>query len=264
MEGHAMQPHSCDLCKGFVLDLSACDVIHHVEELSHGPLGETKHSLTLLDVEKRATAGCAFMTLLMRNNVSTVKSEGNLATTFYHWGKSFEMRVLRPPRIEGNGVCLGNFEVYAAAQHISMNNNPASSYLLRSPNLTPATAEGFQQARHWIHECAESHDACHRWEMDHKEFMPTRVLWVRSVSEGKVTIVKWSEYKEAQPYVALSYCWGGEQACNSLTSNLSSPEKSTKDLPLTIQDAIRTTREMGIHYLWVDRLVSPSLQSLVP
>lgn len=59
-------------------------------------------------------------------------------------------------------------------------------------------------------------------------------------------------------YVALSYCWGrAKQVKLAGTYSKSRFEKkgiSVSTLPKTIQDAIRITRDLGFHYLWVDAL----------
>ncbi|KAI1179935.1 HET-domain-containing protein [Nemania sp. FL0916] len=63
----------------------------------------------------------------------------------------------------------------------------------------------------------------------------------------------------ACPYFALSYVWGSEQhPFQSTSQNLSSlysPNAlDSHTLPKTIRDAMWLTREMGVKYLWVDRL----------
>jgi hypothetical protein len=58
------------------------------------------------------------------------------------------------------------------------------------------------------------------------------------------------------PYVALSYCWGGEQPHALTLSNMDRYEKDITStiLPQSIQDAIFTTRKLGLRFLWVDSL----------
>lgn len=60
--------------------------------------------------------------------------------------------------------------------------------------------------------------------------------------------------KEA--YVALSYCWGGPQPIQTTNENLHQLKNriSLPDLPLTLQDAVATTNELGIGFLWIDAL----------
>jgi hypothetical protein len=219
--------------------------------------------LTVLDVKDRALAGCALMTYLVRYDTTIVDPEPKLLMTLGREGRQFTMQLSRPAVDEQPGCVLGTFEVYATADHPFMTNSPASKYLAQPPNLNPATAEGFQRARDWLLECARDHEQCQQWEKNHGDFMPTRVLWVCSTSEENVTIVNSSKLHGSKPYAALSYCWGDDQACKSIASSLSSPEIAIKNLPLTIQDAIRTTREIGIQYLWVDRFVFFQLQSLM-
>ncbi len=61
---------------------------------------------------------------------------------------------------------------------------------------------------------------------------------------------------EKTPYLALSYCWGGNQkvttTSQTLAANLVSIAKT--DLDPTIQDAILMARKLGFHYLWIDSL----------
>ena len=61
---------------------------------------------------------------------------------------------------------------------------------------------------------------------------------------------------EAGEYLALSYCWGGEQSVVTTQNNLNSMTQrvTLSSLPRTLQDAIRVTRNMGQRYLWVDAL----------
>lgn len=82
--------------------------------------------------------------------------------------------------------------------------------------------------------------------------MPTRVLSLSPVDEG----VRLVNTRIAEPYVALSYCWGGAQP-HMLTTNTINDYEIAIDyhqLPATIQDAIKVTIEMGLSYLWVDSL----------
>lgn len=57
-------------------------------------------------------------------------------------------------------------------------------------------------------------------------------------------------------YVALSYCWGGDQAVK-LKDNLVQPWQKDvpySQLPQTIKDAVRVTMDLGLHCLWIDAL----------
>jgi hypothetical protein len=62
--------------------------------------------------------------------------------------------------------------------------------------------------------------------------------------------------RDRSTYVALSYCWGGIQSYVTTLANIDSHTKRLdwESIPATIRDAIKTTRDLGIRYLWVDAL----------
>jgi hypothetical protein len=57
-------------------------------------------------------------------------------------------------------------------------------------------------------------------------------------------------------YTALSYCWGTSPPYTTTSANLEEHIRgfSLTDLPGTIRDAVKVTRELGLRYLWVDAL----------
>lgn len=59
------------------------------------------------------------------------------------------------------------------------------------------------------------------------------------------------------PYVALSYCWGGESKVRLLHKNyeqLSSKGVPSYQLPRTMQHAIDLTFHLGQRRIWIDAL----------
>lgn len=61
---------------------------------------------------------------------------------------------------------------------------------------------------------------------------------------------------EDLPYATLSYCWGGDQEGKTLRANLPSRLDGfgLRDQPKTIQDAVTTSRALGIRFIWIDSL----------
>lgn len=58
-------------------------------------------------------------------------------------------------------------------------------------------------------------------------------------------------------YVALSYCWGGDNEQKTTTQNIETRYEDgfpLKSQAATIQDAIIVTRKMGFRYLWIDSI----------
>ncbi|RKL13842.1 hypothetical protein BFJ70_g15848 [Fusarium oxysporum] len=107
----------------------------------------------------------------------------------------------------------------------------------------------YSKIRSWIADCDDRHSCCPR---PVPMPLPTRVLDLNNPDSVKLHETQ----SERGQYAALSYCWGKKQPSKSLPSP--SQDGSTNlqisSLPLTIQDAITVTRQIGLRYLWVDAL----------
>lgn len=82
--------------------------------------------------------------------------------------------------------------------------------------------------------------------------MPTRLVDCSDLRHPKLVETK----DVAGTYVALSYVWGEDQPHKTTTRNIATYHHGidASILPQTINDAIRTTRALGIRYLWTDTL----------
>lgn len=113
----------------------------------------------------------------------------------------------------------------------------------------------FQEIDTWIKDCLENHSECPR---SADTLLPTRVLDVGVDGDGSSEDVRLhvSSTGECGRYIALSYCWGTCTQTRTVKDNLSDHIQSitVANLPQTIQDAVRVTRELKIRYLWVDAL----------
>ncbi|KAK4159554.1 heterokaryon incompatibility protein-domain-containing protein [Cladorrhinum sp. PSN259] len=113
-------------------------------------------------------------------------------------------------------------------------------------------------AKRFIEKCRKEHgDECNAAPQG--SFLPTRLLDVRGFQEGRCQIWKSKlEGTEASPpYVALSYCWGGDQPHKTTMNNLGPRTTDGFDisiLPLTIREAVQFTFLLGIPYIWIDSL----------
>lgn len=100
--------------------------------------------------------------------------------------------------------------------------------------------------------CAQTHTKC----PGHKE-APSPLRLVNVLQDKDIRLEKTSEQKII--YVALSYCWGGSRVAEkarTLEENLTARMEGFRldSLPLTLQDAIKFVRILGIHYIWIDLL----------
>lgn len=66
----------------------------------------------------------------------------------------------------------------------------------------------------------------------------------------------WPEEGEKGRYVALTYCWGGEQplVTTRKTAQNFTDGIPTSRLPQTLLDAVNLTHKLGLRYLWIDCL----------
>ncbi|KAF2993208.1 hypothetical protein E8E13_000282 [Curvularia kusanoi] len=111
------------------------------------------------------------------------------------------------------------------------------------PSLSPQVQRiAYDEVRKWIVQC-QDHD---KFNLGLGEV--TRNLKVISCESDNATVV---DAPQSCDYVALSYVWGGTKEASFTTGDVLGD-----DLPQTIQDSIKVTRELGFKYLWVDRYVS--------
>lgn len=112
-------------------------------------------------------------------------------------------------------------------------------------------------AHRWTSMCIQGlHDSCQAAE---RTVLPTRLISVSpddsATSPDSVRLLLTSP-GQRDHYVALSYCWGSQQTLFTTQANLVTFTRSIsmRDLPKTITDAIRITRDLGFKYIWVDSI----------
>lgn len=106
--------------------------------------------------------------------------------------------------------------------------------------------------KHWVTDCIENHKSCVRQS---RGVSPHRLIRLSRPGEPESARlqVTGSQHDE---YVALSYCWGGPQvhATRRATYNTYLEELPYAQLPQTILDSFRVTRNLGLSYIWIDSL----------
>jgi Heterokaryon incompatibility protein (HET) len=107
-----------------------------------------------------------------------------------------------------------------------------------SVQIWDSAATLIERAKHSLNLCLEGDSWCERIRTQMGEIVGFRLI----DTIDRVVV-------EAPPmpqYLALSYVWGGADIAQSL-----------KNLPRTIEDAMRLCKELGFRYLWVDALCVP-------
>lgn len=115
------------------------------------------------------------------------------------------------------------------------------------PEVLDMTYAGWR-AKRWIRRCDDEHE-CGGGDAP---FLPTRVL---AITSDPIKLMAPPSGTTGH-FAALSYCWGR-------TGNLTTTSKNIKErktgiqwdtLPNIFQDVVQITRQMGIHFLWIDAL----------
>jgi hypothetical protein len=132
------------------------------------------------------------------------------------------------------------------------------------PRLSSSgSSEAFDLLRYWLNACHAQHTEClqtfaRNTVDDMDPILPTRVIDVGSLNDSRpVKLVETHGQMEAK-YSALSHCWGPPDK-NPLTTTKSTLKQYCKEIlwttiSKTFQDAITTTRNIGLQYLWIDTL----------
>jgi hypothetical protein len=110
----------------------------------------------------------------------------------------------------------------------------------------------FKKMRQWLNTCFHEHNSCRGRPTDH---CPLRVLDLSLPDQRRVRLRELNPAKK-EPYVTLSYCWGGGQPVATTLATLKSHKAGilVQSLPKTIRDAIHISRGLAIDNLWVDVL----------
>ncbi|PVH79109.1 HET-domain-containing protein, partial [Cadophora sp. DSE1049] len=114
----------------------------------------------------------------------------------------------------------------------------------------------FDIVRQFIRDCDLKHPKCVPSQIDKSSSLPTRLLDLGSPESPVIRIYKTGGTDVLQ-YVALSHRWGpGPEYFCTDQKNIKEYEEriSFEKLPKTFQDAVTTTRKLGLRYLWIDSL----------
>ncbi|KAH7398564.1 hypothetical protein BKA66DRAFT_483928 [Pyrenochaeta sp. MPI-SDFR-AT-0127] len=121
----------------------------------------------------------------------------------------------------------------------------------------PASDAFFATIRLWLQDCDHNHPGCSN--PGHGR-LPTRLIEVGTVDKPLLRLVETcGETVSSMKYIALSHPWGNTavyQPFSTLRHNLEKFKTTIpyEELPGTFKDAVNCTRNLGIHYLWIDSI----------
>lgn len=112
------------------------------------------------------------------------------------------------------------------------------------------TLSSFKVLQGWIYNCMMNHPGCNT----NAATLPLRVIDVGRPGNQQTFL----HISRGQPdfYTALSHCWGATSLLRTTRSNINDHRKHIpwKDLSETFQNAIVTTQNLGIRFLWIDSI----------
>lgn len=134
--------------------------------------------------------------------------------------------------------------------------DPAAEYVRTRPIARRPDSPGyFSRARKYLDDCLQQvgiHAECNASATGKA---PTRLLEINRPPQGDYSL-RIREPTGPVKYIALSYCWGGDQLHKTTRERLPaySVDIQWANLPKTIQDAVKITAALDARYLWVDSL----------
>ena len=124
------------------------------------------------------------------------------------------------------------------------------------PQLPEAdSASHFRVLRQWLKNCDDKHENL-KCQPSKTGFLPTRLIDVGHKGSEIVRLYE-TQKTDSFKYLALSHPWGKKPPwfC-TFCSNVEQHKQGIKmaDLTPTFKDAVKTTRELGHQYLWIDSI----------
>ena len=177
--------------------------------------------------------------------------------------------------IQENSISLGSLPVWAAAR------DPASKYFPSRPyELDVTSQESMRFAKDCFSACMDRHNWCRSDQIGYVALdrkvnqvlpreevsfgdVPTRLIDVGTSNSPLLRLVETAddngslmEHVSNAGFMALSYCWGGEQQAKLLEDKVADYKRSINPVMLsqTLQDAVWVARTTGFRYLWIDSL----------
>ncbi|EAA32707.3 HET-domain-containing protein [Neurospora crassa] len=119
------------------------------------------------------------------------------------------------------------------------------------PGLTVSEDQHFALLRGWLRYC-DTHHECKPWP---GAPLPTRVLDLGTMDDTTIRLRE-TQKGDSFRYIALSHCWGKHEHFFTTALNRRDHMRGihVDNLPKTFQHAVKTTRGLGIRYLWIDSM----------
>ncbi|KAE8316065.1 heterokaryon incompatibility protein-domain-containing protein [Aspergillus transmontanensis] len=147
----------------------------------------------------------------------------------------------------GDSVGISNVDVEVSLTLKPLMPFPRGYHVRSTMNCKVAA----HKAGQWLGQCTDFHQA---WSKREKPVLPKRV--VRLASYNVSPVLYETSNGERADYVALSYCWGGENHLLTTQNTIRSHKAGIpwSKIPQTLKDAMHLTLELGVEFIWIDAL----------
>lgn len=114
---------------------------------------------------------------------------------------------------------------------------------------TPKICSAITKITKWMAHCVSNHPRCTLVN----NFVPMRLV---ELDEYRSDVVRISSPAAPVKWLALSYCWGSSTQSSTTKSNIKTRKQhlTVAELPKTLQDAIKVTRDLGYKFIWIDSM----------
>ncbi|ETS76486.1 hypothetical protein PFICI_11873 [Pestalotiopsis fici W106-1] len=255
----------CSVCYGILEKLFDDETYSDVTWDERGMYRVTKFGVTKPSQNEGAQELVNCLTLFESCNLCRLfKASGMPGRWTHDDAKNFEphIRIAPDAQLPGNkGIGLISLGGYSGAGIHLVADASSQAYGRGDVSGTflhnTGTPESFVKCREWFTRCQKQHSQCEYTMagdmigLEHP--LPTRILEIDTENdclrlvETRGTMGRWA---------ALSYCWGGDVPLKTTRENLGQRLAGIQmsDLPKTFFDAVKVTRELGLHHIWIDSL----------
>ncbi|KAF7672621.1 hypothetical protein GT037_009122 [Alternaria burnsii] len=150
--------------------------------------------------------------------------------------------------------------IYCTLANITGDDSHEEIKIRKSIVQDPLSDRTVTNVRDWLKRCEDEQHGYHKiCSLSERAYVPTRLIKISGPPDQlqlKIVCRDDLEEHDVSRYVALSYCWGGDQT-NKLTQEnhgLYKKNIAWETLPKTIQDAAKTAQALGFQYIWIDSM----------
>ncbi|KAK4196334.1 heterokaryon incompatibility protein-domain-containing protein [Triangularia verruculosa] len=254
----ACLPNACSLCKLFVFEWAR-------EEM------DRSNSVEKLPTERHVSAlGRVFLTSPKRDDASVkrwLQQEHSVGerTGMIYYGPSHTEKELEggirvgislwlkaPGKNDVGSECMIGTAYFFFKRGMLASLSHPDTATIRAKDVVedPGTPACLGVATQWLQDCLTTHEKC-RSAIGLNPKLPKRVIDVGD--EDKLPRLVETNGMSGN-YSALSYCWGPDLTLTLTQRNLDSLTKGIRNMPRTLEDAVKVTRGIGLRYLWIDAI----------